>query len=106
MWMEERDTYILVCGQTTKLENVPNDTVVLHLRLGDTNCLECWNKRMTLKGSRYVYVYPRTYYEQIVQKLLGKNISTIIISGSTYCSSDDMADIYKESMKYVKLVRD
>ena len=104
--LHKMDLEILYHIVKSRLENVPNDVVVLHLRLGDTTCLECWNKRTTLKGSRYVYVYPRTYYEQIIQKLLGKNISTIIISGATYYSSGDMSDIYKDSMKYVKLVRD
>jgi hypothetical protein len=104
--LHKLDFEILYHVVKPRLKNVPNDVVVLHLRLGDTICLECWNKRTTLKGSRYVYVYPRTYYEQIIQKLLGKNISTIIISAATYHATGDMADIYKDSMKYVKLVRD
>lgn len=89
----------------TKIKNMPNNTAILHLRLGDTSCLECWKKPTTFKNGR-LYVYPKTYYQQIIQKLSKENISTIVIVASTYHAKGDMEVIYKYSMKYVKLVRD
>ena len=87
----------------TKIGNIPNNTAILHLRLGDTSCLECWEKPTTYRNT-YVYVYPKTYYQQIIQKLSKENISTIVIVAATYHARGDLEVIYKDSMTYVKLI--
>lgn len=91
----------------TKLKNMPNNTAVIHLRLGDTSCLECWEKPTAHKNLVRIYVYPKTYYQRIIQKLSKENISTVVIVAATYhAAHGEMEVIYKDSMKYVKLVRD
>ena len=93
-----------------KLQPMPEHTAVVHLRLGDTTCVECWEKptlfKSSAENSMKSYAYSRTYYEQIIQKLVAEDVSTIIITASTYHSFKNQAVIYKNSMKYVKLVND
>ena len=104
-----RDLGVLNFLLRPKLKNLPNNTAVIHLRLGDTSCLECWKKLTTYKTLRVntnkVYVYPETYYQQIIQKISKENISTIVIVAATYHAVGDMKAIYEDSMKYVKLLR-
>jgi len=92
-----------------KVQPLPEHTAVVHLRLGDTNCIECWNDERNRKNPDKAwsrYVYSRTHYEEIIRKLAKTDVSTIIITASTYHSWGNQTEGYKKGMRYVKLVND
>ena len=98
-----------------KFLELPYDTAVVHLRLGDTTCLECWNNRTTYGKSGKVYVYPRTYYEHVLRLLNRTNVTKLILTSSTYFRGTDrymkfsartknVNETYTTSMKYVNQI--
>ena len=100
-----------------KFLNLSNDTAVVHLRLGDTTCVKCWHTRTNFGRSGRMYVYPKTYYEQIVRLLNITHVTKIVLTASTYYRAADASmkfsarlkalnKVYTLSMEYVKLVDD
>ena len=91
------------------LTTVRKDTAVLHLRLGDTTCIDCWDKMRHIKLTNrlaYYYVFSKAYYEHILQSLkTTTDVTSVIITASTY-HGHITEETFANAMEYVKLVRD
>mmetsp|Transcript_11936 Transcript_11936/g.22107 ORF Transcript_11936/g.22107 Transcript_11936/m.22107 type:complete len:322 (+) Transcript_11936:132-1097(+) len=91
---------------------VRHDTAVLHLRLGDTTCLSCWNQIHHIRWVNRlenIYVFPKAYYEHILESL--KNIpevTSVVIVSSTYHAFHGLMKEgeISDAMEGVKQVRD
>ena len=85
---------------------LPDDTAVLHTRLGDVvdNASKSWRNNTPYAKNNLVYACPQSFYEKFLP-LLPKAVTRIVIS-SSYCHHVNDKSHLTQSAKFVGLLKD